>query len=225
MWHWRAPMAVAAVVALTLTGCSRKIEGVAQPDPRQAGVALTSDGFGIVAGFADAPLQLEIFTEPQCPHCAHLQATFGEDIKAHMQSGQLAVTYRPMTFLDYEYEIDYSAVVDNALFLAVDPSTSATTFQTFVEDLWANQDLSFLDYNDKDFADIAHDSGLSAEIVQRIADGDAAVDTDELGLGNEDLMSQQSPESPGTPVVYDINEKNTVDISDADWLEKLLRTT
>jgi hypothetical protein len=225
MRHWRAAVAVAAVVTLALTGCSREIEGVARPDPRKAGVALTSDGFGIVAGFADAPLQLEIFTEPQCPHCAHLQATFGEDIKAHMQSGQLAVTYRPMTFLDDEYEIDYSAVVDNALFLAVDPSTSAMTFQTLVEDLWANQDLSFLDYNDKDFADIAHDSGLSGDIVKRIADGDAAVDTDALGSGNEDLMSQESPESPGTPVVYNLNEKNTVDITDADWLEKLLQTT
>ncbi|CAN5637083.1 thioredoxin domain-containing protein [soil metagenome] len=225
MWHWRPAVAVAAAVALALTGCSREIEGVAQPDPRQAGVALTSDGFGIVAGFADAPLQLEIFTEPQCPHCAHLQATFGEEIKAHMQSGELAVTYRPMTFLDYEYEIDYSAIVDNALFLAVEPSTSAEVFQTFVEDLWANQDLSFIDYADKDFADLARDSGLSDEIVTRIADGDSAVDTDEMGLGNEDLLSEQSPESPGTPVVYNLKEKDTVDISDADWLDKLLRTT
>ncbi len=218
-------LAVAAVLALAVAGCSKEIAGVAQPDPRKAGVALTSDGFGIVAGFADAPFQLEIFTEPQCPHCDHLQANFSEDIKQHLQSGQLAVTYRPMTFLDDEYGIDYSAVVGNALFLAVDSSTSTATFQTFVEDLWANQELSFVDYNDNDFADIARDSGLSDDVVKRIAHGDSVVDTDDLGLQNESLMSKESPESPGTPVVYNLTQKDTVDISDADWLEHLLQTT
>src|ERR1700759_3247418 len=103
------------------------------PDPHRPPVTITSDGFGIVAGFADAPVQLEIFTEPQCPHCAHLQATFGEDIKRHIESGQFTVTYRPMPFLDDEYEIDCAAAVANALFLAAEPSTSAATFQNFVE--------------------------------------------------------------------------------------------
>ena len=213
------------VLLLASTSCSREIEGVAKSDPQQAGVTRTSDGFGIVAGFPDAPLQLEIFTEPQCPHCAHLQATVGEDLKQHMQSGELAVTYRPMTFLDDQYEIDYSAVIDNALFQAVDGSTSAKTFQSFVEDLWANQDLSFADYTDQDVADIARDSGLSDGVITRIAHGDSAVDTDELGSANEDLLSQESPESPGTPVVYNLGEKNTVDISDPDWLDHLLKTT
>ncbi|CAN5699668.1 thioredoxin domain-containing protein [soil metagenome] len=215
---------MAALLALTVTGCSREIEGVAQPDPRQAGVAITSDGFGIVAGFPDAPVQLEIFTEPQCTHCAHLQATFGEDIKRHIESGQLAVTYRPMTFLDDEHEIDYSAVVGNALFLSVEPSTKAATFQNFVEELWANQELSYVDYTDADFADIARDSGLSDDIVARISSGDSAVDTDDLASANEALLSEESPESPGTPVVYNLKQKDTVDISDNAWLDHLLRT-
>ncbi len=214
-----------AVILLAPTACSRQIDGVAQPDPHKAGVALSSDGFGIVAGFADAPVQLEIFTEPQCTHCAHLQATAGEDIKRHIESGQIAVTYRPMTFLDDEYEIDYSAVVSNALFLAVEPSTPAATFQNFVEELWANQELSFLDYTDEDFADIARDSGLSEEITTRIADGDSAVDTDDLASENANLLSEQSPTSPGTPVVYNLTAKETVDISDDAWLEKLLKTS
>jgi protein-disulfide isomerase len=224
MGSWWKCVVATTVVALTVAGCSREIAGVAQPDPRQAGVAVTSDGFGIVAGFADAPVQLEIFTEPQCTHCAHLQATFGEDIKRHIQSGDIAVTYRPMTFLDDEYDIDYSAVVANALFLAVGPSTTAATFQTFVEDLWANQDLSFVDYTGDDFADIARDSGLSDDIVAKISDGDAAVDTTDLASQNENLLSDESPQSPGTPVVYNLKQKETIDIGDADWLDHLLKT-
>ena len=221
---WWTGTIATTVVALTLTGCSREIAGAAQPDPRQAGVAVSADGFGIVAGFADAPVQLEIFTEPQCTHCAHLQATFGEDIKRHIEFGDIAVTYRPMTFLDDEYDIDYSAVVSNALFLAVDSSTTAATFQTFVEELWANQDLSFVDYTDEDFADIGHDSGLSDAVVERISEGDAAVDTDDLALENQNLLSDESPESPGTPVVYNLKQEETIDISDADWLDHLLKT-
>ncbi|MDF2826445.1 MAG: protein-disulfide isomerase, partial [Mycobacterium sp.] len=94
--------ALAAACALTLTGCADEIAGVAVPDPRKAGVALTDDGFGIVTGFADAPVQVEIFTEPQCSHCADLQATHGQEIRSAIGNGQLTVTYRPLTFLDDE---------------------------------------------------------------------------------------------------------------------------
>jgi protein-disulfide isomerase len=218
---------VAAVLTMTLallTGCSKVVAGVAMPDPHRPGVAISSDGFGIVTGFADAPVQLEIFTEPQCPHCAHLQATYGEDIKRYIESGQLAVTYRPMTFLDDEYSIDYSAVAGNALFLAADPSTSAAVFQTFVEDLWANQELAFADYDAKDFADLAKDSGIPDALVKRIGNGDKAIDTDKMESANQTLLSDQSPESPGTPTVYNLTQKETVDISDDDWLAHLFQT-
>ena len=208
---------------LTAVGCTRQIEGSALSDPIKPLTQVSEDGFGIHAGFDEAPVQIEIFAEPQCTHCAHLQATFGEDIKRHIESGQLAVTYRPMTFLDDEYGIDYSAVVANALFLTVEPSTKAATFQNFVEDLWANQDLSFTDYTDDDFADIARDSGLSDDIIARISDGDSALDTDKLASANETLMSDESPESPGTPVVYNLKRKETIDISDPAWLDHLLQ--
>src|SRR3546814_10540793 len=53
------------------------------------------------------------------------------------------VTYRPLTFLDDDYD-GYSSKVANALFLAATPTgdTAATgaQFQRFVEELWINQD-------------------------------------------------------------------------------------
>jgi hypothetical protein len=216
-------LALTAAVALTLTGCAKEITGVAVPDPRQPGVALTEDGFGIMTGFADAPVQVEIFTEPQCSHCADLQAMHGEDLKAAIENGQLTVTYRPLTFLDDEYMTDYSAAASNTLFLAVDQATDAGTFQTYVEDLWANQDLSFFDFTDQDFADIATDSGLSDEIVGRIADGDSAVDPVELLEVNFAALEDVSPDNLGTPLVYDLNRDEVVDITEDDWLTNLLR--
>jgi hypothetical protein len=215
-------VAFSAALAVTLTGCANEIAGMAVPDPRQPGVTLTPDGFGIVTGFGAAPVQLEIFTEPQCSHCADLQAMHGEDLLAAIDTGQLAVTYRPLTFLDDEYMTDYSAVASNTLFLAVDPSTEADTFQTYVEDLWANQDLSFFDFTDQDFADIATDSGLSDQIVSRIADGDPAVDAAELLEFNSTALEDVSPEVLGTPLVYDLNRQEVVDITDEAWLTTLL---
>ena len=220
-------LALAAVVALTLTGCAREVAGVAVPDPRKAGLALTEDGFGIVAGFPDAAVQVEIFTEPQCSHCADLQARYGEEMKAAMEAGRLTVTYRPLTFLDDEYLTDYSATASNTLFLAVDSATDtgtdAATFQTYVEDLWANQDLSFFDFTDQDFADIATDSGLPDAVVSRIADGDTAVDTAALLEFNFDALEDISPSSLGTPLVYDLVDEQVVDIADEQWLTTLLR--
>lgn len=220
-------LALAAVVALALTGCAREVAGVAVPDPRTAGVALTEDGFGIVAGFPDAPVQVEIFTEPQCSHCADLQARYGEEMKAAMEAGRLTVTYRPLTFLDDEYLTDYSATASNTLFLAVDSATDtgtdAATFQNYVEELWANQDLPFFDFTDQDFADIATDSGLPDAVVTRIADGDTAVDTDALLEFNFTALEDISPNNLGTPLVYDLGREQVVDIADEQWLTTLLR--
>lgn len=148
-------------------------------------------------------MQVEIFTEPQCSHCADLQARYGEEMKAAMEAGRLTVTYRPLTFLDDEYLTDYSATASNTLFLAVDSATDtgtdAATFQNYVEELWANQDLSFFDFTDQDFADIATDSGLPDAVVTRIADGDTAVDTDALLEFNFTALEDISPNNLGTP--------------------------
>jgi protein-disulfide isomerase len=223
----RSSCVVVAVAALLLmlTGCSREIAGVAKPHPRQPGVALSSDGYGIVAGFADAPVQLEIFTEPQCEHCAHLQATSGDEIKRNIESGRLAVTYRPLTFFDAEPYIVYSALVSNALFLTVDPATSAGTFQSFVEDLWAHQDLAGQDVSNDDIADLAKESGVSDYLVDRIRSGKSVIDTDEMDSANSDTLAGIADGNVGTPTVYDLKQKDIVDISDDGWLDKLLRTT
>ncbi len=127
------------VTLLLLTGCSRAIAGVAQVDPRGPATELSEDGFGIIAGDPNAPIQIELYTEPQCTHCADLQKDYGKQLAKYMDLGQLAVTYRPMTFLD-EKPGGYSDHVANALFLAAGPKTQAKAFQAFVEDLWANQD-------------------------------------------------------------------------------------
>ncbi len=223
MHYWRTTGAVLAALALALTGCTKEVAGVAQaPDP--PGVKLSEDGHGIVVGYSDTPVQLAIFTEPQCEHCAEFQAAYGEDIKSHVLTGLVTVVYRPLTFLDDEYDTDYSAAVANALFLAAAPSTTAATFQSFVEDLWANQELSWDDwYTDEDLADLARESGLSSDVVNKISAGTAGVDTVAMDEANGATLDDISNGSAGTPTIYDLNLKEVVDISDRDWLNLLTR--
>lgn len=223
MRNWVRLCAAVAVAALTLTGCARVVTGVATPDPRPPGTAVSEDGYGIIVGHADAPIQLALFTEPQCDHCANFQAAYGEELKAHITAGRLAVVYRVLTFFDDAWDTDYSAQVANALFLSVTPATTADTFQGFVEALWANQDLSETDFTVDDLADLAADAGVNPGQVAAIRAGRDGVDTAAMDAANAELLDEANPDGPGTPTVYDLEREVVVDISDPNWLSALMR--
>ncbi|MCF6386506.1 thioredoxin domain-containing protein [Mycobacterium sp. MBM] len=210
---------------LTAVGCTRQIEGSAQSDPNKPLTQLSEDGFGVQAGFEDAPVQIEIFAEPQCTHCADLQHDAGESIRRHIASGRLAVTYRPLTFLEMSGST-YSERVSNALFVAAqDGSTPAVAFQTFVEELWADQDPSGRGPSDDEMADKARAAGIPEESAQRIADGEAAVDTVQMDETNYDYLFLVDPVNTGTPTVFDLVNEEKVDIYDEDWLDKLVASS
>lgn len=218
----RVLTAIVATLALLTPACSNVVAGTAAPDPRQPGVALTDDGAGIVVGFADAPVQIEIFAEPQCPHCATLQFNHGEQISEFVASGRLAVTYRLLTFLDLGNPTGYSSTVVNALYHAADPGTSATQFQAFVEELWANQDLAGTRYRGADFARMATQIGLPDAVANSIESGATAVNPGRISDANADLLLMIEGDVH-TPVVYDLISEQTIDISDEDWLVNLMR--
>lgn len=212
--------ALAISLALTTAGCTQVVSGTAQPDPNGPPTAITKDGSGIRVGFTDAPLQIEIFTEPQCPHCAQLQQDFGKDMASYINIGELTVTYRPMTFLD-THGSDYSARVSNALFLAAGPGTGGVAFQDYVEDLWSHQRPGGTAPTDQELADMARESGIGADQVAKIAAGESGVDTEEMANQNVEFLSEIES-TIGTPTVYDLQRDNVIDIYDNNWLSKLL---
>ncbi|WP_102144202.1 thioredoxin domain-containing protein [Mycobacterium hubeiense] len=208
------------MVALVVAGgCTRQVSGVAQPDPRYPPVQVSEDGYGVVAGFADAPVHVEIFTEPQCTHCADLQADFGDEIAGYLNTGQLKVTYRPLTFLDAEGG-DHSARVSNAMFAAADSTTSATAFQELVQQLWAHQEASAM--GDDELASMARDAGVPADVADRIAAGDKVIDTFDMTDVNLGYLFEVNPLNPGTPTVYAPIRDEVLDIYDDNWLAKLM---
>lgn len=229
----------AAVLAVTLlmyaVGCTNQITGTATQDPMQPPLALSDDGYGIVAGYPDAPVQIEFYTEPQCSHCEELQAAYGGDIERYINLGQLAVTYRPLTFLDTPSTDRHSARVANAMFLAVGAPeatdeakmSSGPEFQRFVEDLWAHQEPGGPGPSDDQMAGMAEESGIPGDVAGRIGDGDTAdnVDIDEMAAYNYGALIGIDPITTGTPTVYDLDTQEKVDIQQDDWLDTLMSSS
>jgi protein-disulfide isomerase len=182
-----------------------------------ADVPRTTDGNGVMVGSGFAPAQLEIFCEPQCPHCAELESTYGDRLAGDVAAGRLAVTYRWLTFLGDKRHNDVSARVSNALFLAADPTTSPTAYQAFVQDLYRHQSSD--GPSNADIAAMARESGITEAVADRVAAGDSVVDTAALNDANKARLEQVNPQNPGTPTVYDLKANKVVDIQDPGWLD------
>lgn len=203
------------LAALVTFGAALAAPAAAEPP----GTALAPDHFGVLAGSADAPVQLEIFCDPQCSECATFEAASGGDLSRHLAAGDVAVTYRWMTFLDARRGNDTSARVGNALMAAADPATPAATYQGFVNELYRKGGTPSLE----DIATAARESGLPAHVVDRIAEGQYAVDPTSMNAFNRVQLLGANPESPGTPTVYDVTTKTVVDTDDAGWLDRLVQ--
>lgn len=213
---------LAVCLLLATTGCgSRTVSGTARPDPRTPGTAISSDGFGVIVGKADATVQIELYTEPQCSHCAHLQGRFGPQLRTLINLGDLAVTYRPVTFLD-QARSDYSVRVSNALFLAVRGGTSGPAFQSFAQNVWGHQQPFSAGPSNAELSAMAAESHVSTEAVDLIRAGRPALNTADMAHHNEARLQQILRGDPATPAVYDLNRRRLVDITRDDWVSRLM---
>ncbi|CAJ1493792.1 thioredoxin domain-containing protein [[Mycobacterium] kokjensenii] len=204
------------LVALVVFGVG--LAGPTAADPAAPGTALSADHFGVLAGSAAAPVQLEIFCDPQCSECAKFEADSGGELSRRLAAGEVAVTYRWMTFLDARRHNDVSARVGNALMSAADPATSAVAYQGFVNNLYRKGGAP----SNEEIAATARDSGLPAHVVDRIAAGQPAVEPTSMNAFNRVQLVAANPDRPGTPTVFDLNSKTLVDTDDAGWLNRLV---
>ena len=225
----RTPVILALVASLLVgvPGCTRQVTGTAQRDPNKPPVEIVEDGFGIKIGYPDAAVQLELYTEPQCNHCADLQTDFGDQLRQHIALGELAVTYRPLTFLDSGANL-HSDRVANAMFEAAFPSeggavaTDAIAFQIFVEEAWTKYDAGADHPSTDELAEMARTAGLPDDVAERIEAGEPAVDTKDMQDTNFEFLYQIDPVDTGTPTAYDLNKGEKLDIYDNNWLSKVM---
>lgn len=221
----RVASVLAIAVALTVAGCTTQVSGTAQRDPAQPPLVVSEDGFGIAAGFDDAPTHIEIFTEPQCSHCADLQTDFGDQFAYYIGVGALQITYRPLTFLD-SGSGGYSANVSNALFLAAEGDATGTQFQRFVQELYGHQQRAKggPGPTNDEMAAMAKSAGMPDNVADRITDGGSAINVAEMEDTNFGYLYDVDTIDTGTPTVYDSENDTKIDIYDNDWLAKLMQT-
>ncbi|BBY07051.1 thioredoxin domain-containing protein [Mycobacterium noviomagense] len=213
-----------AVFLLACAGCTREVAGTAQVDRHHPGTVISADGYGVVVGFPNAPVQLETFIEPQCPHCAEFESAYGDKLAGYISSGRLVLTYRPLTFIDGAKDNHYSARVSNALFVVGRAAISASAYQEFVQTLYKHQDSRGDGPSNDGIADMARDSGVSDEVAARIAAGDSGVDVAAMDEANTTRLNSAEPDDPGTPTVYDLKARQVVDLQDPGWLDNLFRS-
>ncbi|HYP92716.1 MAG TPA: thioredoxin domain-containing protein [Mycobacterium sp.] len=225
----RAMVMITVALLITAVGCTKQIAGTAESDPKKPPLSVSKDGYGIVAGFDNAPKKIEIYTEPQCNHCADLQRDFGDQLAYYITVGQLEVTYRPMTFLD-DKTGGYSGQVSNALFLATEKTGSpeakatGTEFQRFVEDLWAHQHPGGTPPTGDELQDMAKKAGMPDAVAQNIKGGGSAVNVKAMDDANFEFLYEIDSTEMGTPTVYDLDKGEKLDIYDNDWLNKLIQS-
>jgi protein-disulfide isomerase len=223
----RAVVIITMALLMVGVGCATRVAGTAESDPNKPPLSVSEDGYGIVAGFANAPAKIEIYIEPQCSHCADLQADFGDQLAYYIAVGQLEVTYRPMTFLD-DQTGGYSGQVSNALFLATenagspDVKANGTEFQRFVEALWAHQRPGGKPPTGDELQDMANKARMPDAVVQNIKAGGSAVNVKEMDDANFEFLYEIDATNVGTPTVYDLANDEKLDIYDNDWLNKLV---
>lgn len=218
-------IAVLAVLLLTV-GCDSLVTGtaVAGRQSSTAGVALTGDGDGVVLGTTQdgAGAAIDLFIEPQCPHCGHFVAEYGDAIAKNLAADRLTVTIRPLTFLDHDND-DYSARATNAIFLvAADDKATPALVWSFIRALYAKLLATGSLLNNDGIAQVANDVDVSANTVNRIAAAEPEVDGDDVSAGNLEVMDSYGVQ-PATPAVYDTANEVEVDSSNPHWLDELVK--
>jgi len=225
----RTVVLITAATMIVAVGCTKQVAGTAESDPNKPPLTVSKDGYGIVAGFDNAPTKIEIYTEPQCNHCADLQHDFGDQLAYYIAVGQLEVTYRPMTFLD-DTTGGYSGQVSNALFLATQKTGSpqvtatGTEFQHFVENVWAHQRPGGNPPTGDELLDFAKKAGMPDAVAQNIKGGGSAVNVKEMDDANFEFLYEIDSVETGPPTVYDLGKGEKLDIYDNNWLTKLVQS-
>ena len=180
-------------------------------DPVAAPSGHTQEG-GVLVGNANAPHEMILYEDPQCPFCRQFEELNGPVLTAAVEAGSLAVEYRMRCFLGAE-----SVRADNALALAAE----AGRFDQLRQALFSVQPPEGSGgFTTGDLLRIGADTGLTGtDYVAGVRDARY----EKWVLGRESLYQAQDPQ--GTPAAWlDGHQLDSAVLFDAVLLERRLRT-
>jgi protein-disulfide isomerase len=148
---------------------------------------------------ADEPVQVVIFQDFECVHCADFETENGEALEEAVTDGDITLEYRNLNFLDRATPTQYSSRTAAAAY-EVGNQVSTEQYLAYVEEIFSHQGTGGLD--NEQIADIAAKHGADRASVLTALEENA----------HRPLVSVVSQESlangvAGTPTVFVDGEK------------------
>lgn len=130
-----------------------------------APAGLTEDN-GVVRGDSDAPVQVVMYEDFQCPACKQMEDLIGDTLTQNVDSKSISVEYRPIAFLDSQSTTDYSTRALATAACTLDESGSDTFFALH-DLLFANQPAEGgSGLTDAELASLAEQAGADKAAVE-----------------------------------------------------------
>lgn len=111
---------------------------------------------GVEASGEDEPVQVVIFQDFECVHCADFEAENADALEEAVTSGDIVLEYRNLNFLDRATPTQYSSRAAAAAY-EVGNQASAEEYRAFVEEVFSHQGTGGLD--DEQLVEIASSHG------------------------------------------------------------------
>ncbi|MCT1881249.1 DsbA family protein [Kocuria rhizophila] len=110
------------------------------------------------------PVQLVVFQDYECVHCADFEKENAELLKKYVDAGKLDVEYRNLNFLDKATPDQYSSRAANAAYLVAE-QVSADQFLEYSQEVFTHQGTGGL--SNQELAEIAgkHGASVTAEDI------------------------------------------------------------
>ncbi|MHA7305646.1 thioredoxin domain-containing protein [Arthrobacter sp. TMN-49] len=106
--------------------------------PPEGGQPLAPAAIGIEASATGEPVQMVVYLDFMCPHCAAFEQEVGPEIQKLQDDGKVTVEYRPIGYLDrFSAGTNYSSRAAAAV--ACVASNSPQNYKTFLDALFTNQ--------------------------------------------------------------------------------------
>lgn len=165
----RRPLSILATALLAAAAVACTPQAAQAPTPPAITVDTAAAG-GIVVG--EGPVEVWLWTDPSCPHCALLDEAIGDDLAALIDGGDVTLTMHPMTYVSAKRgdDTDYSLRAAAVLWAAADdaaaiPALYALIQQNQVTDAGAPTDDELLAY--------AREAGVTRDLRPGLTDAAA----------------------------------------------------
>lgn len=211
---------IALIVIFVVIPGSDKTRTMADYVEVEQPVELTSEDT-ILVGADDAPVTIEIFEDFMCPACGQFENQWGGAINEAVNSGDIAVKYHMLDFLNAQSSSgDYSTRAAAATLCVAekgDPRAYSAFHATmFAPDTQPREGGGNL--TDDEIVEVARGAEVGDDVISCIEDG-SMVDRAEQGAESSAAYLGEQAGQVGTPAV--LVDGEPVEIGNPNWLDQV----